>query len=77
MKLIISFIFSCFILLFSYSDASAACRSQNDRASDGSRCGGRASEVRQGGLHGGDGYYQDSYNRTRKYGRGNDPYDRY
>ncbi len=42
----------------------------------GKRCGGRAADVRPGGRLGGDGRYQDSYNRPRLYGPNNDPYDK-
>ena len=43
--------------------------------SRGRKCGGRAANVRPGGRLGGDGRYQDSYNRPRLYGPNNDPYD--
>ena len=56
--------------------AHARCDSPDDYDSAGRRCGGRAASVREGGRYGGDGYYQDSQGRTRKYGRNNDPYDR-
>lgn len=56
--------------------AHARCNNPDDYDSAGNRCGGRAASVREGGRLGGDGYYQDSQGRNRKYGRNNDAYDR-
>jgi hypothetical protein len=63
-------------LLLIPSTGFARCDYPDDYDSAGRRCGGRAASVREGGRLGGDGYYKDSYGRKRKYGRGNDEYDR-
>lgn len=67
--------FLCICLLIP-TTANARCDHPDDYDSAGRRCGGRAASVREGGRLGGDGYYKDSYGRKRKYGRGNDEYDR-
>ena len=51
------------------------CTYSEQRDSAGRRCGGRADEVRPGGLIDGDGHYTDSQGRDRVYGPDNDIYD--
>ena len=75
MKLIKSTILvsASFILLS--METFSACNYPSDLDSRGYKCGGRAASVIPGGRLGGNGYYQDSYGRDRKYGRNNDVYD--